>query len=81
MLFSFALMTAKQELQERHNAIYKKIQESSSTKGSIMYLCEAVAKKLGFTKQTVYNYINGRINDGYLADAIYKEIKKYKRPK
>ena len=46
-----------------------------------MLLCDAVSKNLGFTKQTVYNYINGKINDGYLADAIYKEIKKYKQPK
>lgn len=40
-----------------------------------------VGNKLGVSGASVKNYIEGKISDGYLAEAIYKELKRLKLTK
>ncbi len=74
-------MELLKEYNDRHSAIKIKLQELSASKiksGKAVIVCKVVGGELGLSGQTVYNYINGKINDGYLAEVIYKALKKYK---
>lgn len=39
---------------------------------------ESIAKSVGISNQTVYNYINGKCRDGYVTEAITQECKALK---
>jgi hypothetical protein len=78
-LYTFASMTALQDFKTKHTDIKDKINSLAQQKfgnGWMLYACQLIAKNLASSRQTVYNYITGTIKDGYLADAIYKELKR-----
>jgi hypothetical protein len=73
-------MTAVQEYKTKHKEIKGRLTSMSfrKTKGiGVIDICNAIGKKLGFSGQTIYNYLQGRIKDGYLAEAICKEFDDY----
>lgn len=73
-------MTAKQQYDSRHSEVLSKIVASRSkiVNGYTLVACKLIGQNLGISQQTVYNYIQGRIKDGYLAEAILRELKSYK---
>jgi len=84
MVYRFASMTTKEKLESRRFVIKTSIQAVSVNKSAyvgIIKLCADIGKVLGISGQTVYNYTRGNISDGYLADAILIELKKYKPSK
>ena len=74
-------MTTKEKLESRRFVIKSSIQAISiqkAKKDGIMELCKYVGAALDVSTQTIYNYTQGRVSDGYLAEAILAEMKLYK---
>lgn len=69
---------ASEEFHFRHKQIKEKLTAIDLPEGSGTNTCWAVAGSLGVTGQTVKNYLEGNIKDGFLAEAIYKEFKRLK---
>jgi hypothetical protein len=68
---------------ERHEATdallkdeYNKVSDRSHLAQSVIY--SKIGNNLDVTGQTVGNYINGEGKDGYLKDAILRELKNFK---
>lgn len=77
-------MTVLENYKKKKSDIIIKLSELAVKKigsGKTLEVCEMVGKNLNISGQSVYNYISGRVNDGYLAEAIYQEFKKIKTPK
>lgn len=75
-------MTTKEKYNYKRTQIIVSLKTISSLKAErkgIMEVCNTVAKSLGISPQTVYNYTQGRVSDGYLAEAILAELKSYKK--
>jgi predicted transcriptional regulator len=63
-------------LQERKQTIKEKLREVRLENNKETTSCWQVASELKVSGTTVKNYLEGRINDGYLAEAIYAEFQK-----
>lgn len=55
---------------KRHLEIIKKLKDANKGTTETTERNTKIAKKLGVGITTVYNYTNGRIKDGYLAEDI-----------
>lgn len=64
---------------KRHIEIGKKLTEIASKLENTTEIYTAIAKKLKIGVTTVFNYCNGRIKDGYLAEDIEKLLLTYKK--
>lgn len=71
-------MTPKQKLEKRKDEIKGKLFSVEIPKRQESSTCWGVGKNLGVTGTTVMNYLKGKVNDGYLAEAIYDEFVKIK---
>lgn len=69
---------ASEELLAKHEAIRKKLMSISLPEGKENSLYTGVAYCLNVSPPTIKNYLSGKIGDGYLAEAIYKEFKRLK---
>lgn len=80
MVYRFAPMTTLQNYDYKHETIKNKLLTVAKEKlnGEVMKASTVIAKTLEISPQTVYNYLTGRIKDGYLAEAILREINHYK---
>lgn len=58
---------------ERHAEIAKKLKSVIFPEGKMESLCWVIGAQFDVTGQTVKNYINGNIKDGFLAESIYDE--------
>lgn len=77
-------MTTLEQFNKKHLVINTKITDILTIKikpKKTMVVCKYISDALDISQQTVYNYITGKITDGYLAEAIYQELKKYKPTK
>jgi len=72
-------MTNYENYVERKSQIRKKLSAIKLDKNSETKQCWVVASNLSVSGTTIKNYLEGRIADGYLAEAIYKEFKKIKK--
>lgn len=72
-------MTSLQQYDFKHQEIKSKLLTVAKEKlnGEVMKASTVIAKILEVSPQTVYNYLTGRIKDGYLAEAILRETKNY----
>lgn len=64
------------ELEFRRNEIRNKLMSIELKGGIATSICGGVGYSLNISAQTVKNYLAGAVNDGYLAEAIYKEFKR-----
>jgi predicted transcriptional regulator len=74
-------MTALEQYNTKHQEVIVKLNQLSASKieeGKILIVCKNVGEALNKSTQTIYNYLSGRIKDGYLAEAICQELKKLK---
>lgn len=62
----------------RKEEIRKKLMSIELPVGSETRICWKVAEEFKISGTSVKNYLEGRIADGYLAEAILKEFKKLK---
>lgn len=69
---------ASEEFDLRHKSIKEKLASIVLPEQTGTSLCGGVGYSLNITGQTVKNYLNGDIKDGFLAEAIYKEFKRLK---
>lgn len=69
---------ASEELAKRHEEIRLKLTSVKLPDGKENNICTGIAFVLNISMQTVKNYLSGKIGDGFLAEAIYKEFKKLK---
>lgn len=69
---------AAEELLIKHEAIKNKLMSISLPEGEENRLHTGVAYCLNVSPPTIKNYLAGKIGDGYLAEAIYKEFKRLK---
>jgi len=80
-MFSFVLMKAFDLYNKRHKQVanllgLQKARLEKKNKQNVF--AGKVAKELELSSMTVINYTNGKIGDGYLAEAILEELKKIK---
>lgn len=69
---------ASEELLAKHEAIKNKLMAISLPEGKENNVCMGVALIFNVSMQTIKNYLSGKVGDGYLAEAIYKEFKRLK---
>lgn len=69
---------AREEYNERHKTIRQKLMSVKLPDGKENSICTGVAYCLDVSMQTVKNYLSGKVGDGFLAEAIYKEFKRLK---
>ncbi len=74
-------MTAFQEMEAKRKAVKHLLSTAQFPSDKETILCWTIGHGLGVTGVTVKNYLRGKIKDGYLADAIYSEIKRLKLTK
>lgn len=74
----FVTMTPIEKLEKRKEEIRCKLFSVTIPKRKESSICWEIGTSLGVTGTTVQNYLNGRIADGYMADAIYDEFVKMK---
>lgn len=70
-------MTTLQEFKSRHKEAIKTLKEVAAPKikeRELVSVSTTIGKNLDVSAQTVINYINGRGRDGYLTEAIIKEL-------
>lgn len=67
-----------EEFETRHKDIKDKLMAIVLPEQTGTSICGGIGYSLNITGQTVKNYLNGDIKDGYLAEAIYKEFKRLK---
>lgn len=75
-------MEASVQLLERHNtakSTLKKAAKPFIDDNTIRSKSKQIADILGVSFQTVLNYVYGMTNDGFLTEAITKELKKFKK--
>lgn len=75
-------MEANIQLLERHNTAkvaLKKAAQPFIDNNSIRVKSKVIADTLGVSFQTVLNYVYGMTNDGFLTEAITKELRKFKK--
>lgn len=72
-------MTNYENYVEKKSQIRKKLSTIKLNKNRETLECWTVAKNLSVSGTTIKNYLEGRISDGYLAEAIYKEFKNIKK--
>jgi len=76
-LITFDLMEAKKQLRQRHKeavAELKKVAAPFINDNSLNQKAKAIEKNLGVSYQTVVNYVYGKTKDGFLTEAITKEL-------
>ena len=76
IVFTNRFMTILKEYKDRHEAVKKQLL-AIKVEGSIN--CERIGYNLEVSGQTVRNYLNGSIKDGYLAESILKAAKQIKK--
>lgn len=69
---------ASEEFDTRHKEIKAKLMAIELPDTNVTNVLAGIGVSLNITGQTVKNYLNGDIKDGYLAEAIYKEFKRLK---
>lgn len=74
-------MTNYENYIEQKSQIRKKLSNIKLQKNKETTQCWVVAERLNISGTTVRNYLEGKIADGYLAEAIYKEFKNLKNLK
>lgn len=67
------------EFNKEHEDIKTKLCNITFPNRDSTKISQQVGQTLGITGQTVRNYLSGKITDGFLAIAIYKEIQRLKR--
>lgn len=75
------LSIIQEQLIIKRSGIKSKLKSTADKKigkGQMVIVCAELGKNLNLSGQTVYNYIRGEIKDGYLAEAILKELRLYK---
>jgi predicted transcriptional regulator len=72
-------MTALELLDKKREEMKEKMKKVVlPTDRTATRICWAIGENLNITGQTVINYVNGDIKDGYLAESIYNEFKRLK---
>jgi predicted transcriptional regulator len=71
-------MTNYENYIERKSQIEKKLTSIKLEKKGVTKQCWAVGGELNVTGTTVKNYLDGKVADGYLGEAIYQEFKRLK---
>lgn len=71
-------MTELQSYKIRKDLIRDKLRKVKFPKDKETTMCWAIGASLDISGVTVKNYIKGAIGDGYLAEAIYNELKRLK---
>lgn len=59
---------------KRHTEISSKLKSANKDRNDSTKDNERIAKKLGIGTTTVFNYFQGRVKDGYLAEDILNLI-------
>lgn len=75
-------MEANTQLLQRHfvaKEALKKAAQPYIDNNTLREKSKEIADTLGVSFQTVLNYAYGMTNDGFLTEAITKELKKYKK--
>ena len=76
MTISFVFMTTLEKLRSRHEKVIAQLNIVKLDKGKTLTTCKKVGLRLNVSPQTVYNYLCGRVKDGFLGEAIIEELKK-----
>jgi predicted transcriptional regulator len=67
-------MSTKKEIKERHTKANKALKDAFESLPDPKYTyVESIAKSMGRSKQTIYNYVRGLGKDGYITEAITQE--------
>ena len=72
-------LTPHEILNRRRTETFGKLRaiaKQKTEKGGITLAYVSVGSKLKITSQTVYNYVQGKGKDGYMAEALIKEFEK-----
>lgn len=67
-------------IKKRHTLISKQLADETFkilNLFSVSNVAKEIGKKLNLSPSTVHNYMYGRCSDGYTAEAILNELKKY----
>ena len=71
-------MTALEQLEVERTEIRNKLKTIDLPKDKAAYICWIVGDSFNVSGSTIKNYLAGKIPDGLLAIAIYKEFKRLK---
>ena len=74
-------MTAFETMEIKRTFISDRLKKVQFPAGLETSFCWEIGKGLGVTGVTVKNYTQGKIKDGYLAEAILSELKRLKLTK
>lgn len=76
-------LTPKEQLEKRMTDAYKELHKIATKRipsGETTATFVEIARQLGITSQTVYNYTQGKGGNGYMVDALIEEFKKLPEP-